>query len=191
MEIKSTINGMQKLSLSMFRKSFFGVFHGSISAKIAQNKFLINKKNAIFDSLEEDDFILLYNKKDYRWNEASIDSDIHLSIYNNIFEAKFITFAMPPNIISYSFNHDRIEPKDYFGHQRFGSTEIYDPKNFDDWYERAPYEIYKFMLKHKTNFIIIKGYGMISYSRDLANLAKDIALLEFSCNTLKNEKIYE
>ena len=190
MDITPLTKSMQKLSLSMFRKSFFGVFHGSISAKIGQNKFLINKKNAIFDSLEEEDFILLYDKKDYRWNEASIDSDIHLSIYNNIFEAKFITFAMPPNIISYSLNHDFIEPKDYFGYERFDKIEIYNPKNYDDWYERAPHEIYKFMQKNKTNFIVVKGYGVISYNRDLANLAKEIALLDFSCTVLKNEKIY-
>lgn len=190
MEIKTHTKNMQKLSLSMFRKGFLGIFHGSISAKIAQNKFIINKKNAVFDSLEEEDFILLHNKKDYRWNEASIDSDIHLSIYNNIFEAKFIAFTMPQNIVSYSLNHDFIEPKDYFGYERFDRIEIYNPKNYDDWYERAPYEIPKFMQKNKTNFIVIKGYGIISYSRDLIDLAKDVALLDFSCTVLKNEKIY-
>lgn len=54
---------MQKISLSMFRKSFFGIFHGSISAKISDNQFLINKKNAIFDNFSKDDMVLLYTKK--------------------------------------------------------------------------------------------------------------------------------
>ena len=46
---------LRKISLSMFRDRLFGIFHGSISAKIKENQFLINKKDAIFDSLDRDD----------------------------------------------------------------------------------------------------------------------------------------
>ncbi|MBO7370180.1 MAG: class II aldolase/adducin family protein, partial [Campylobacter sp.] len=79
---------LQDISLSMFRKSFFGIFHGSISAKVEDNQFMINKEDTIFDSVKKDDLVLLYTKKDYRWNEASMDADIHLNIYKNIKEAK-------------------------------------------------------------------------------------------------------
>lgn len=174
----------------MFRKNFFGIFHGSLSAKIASNKFMINKKDAIFDGLLEDDFVILYDKKDYRWNDASIDSDIHLNIYKNIFEAKFIAFAMPPYTVSYSLNHDYIIPKDFFGYKKFEKIKIYDPKNLDDWYERAPYEIYKTMITNKTNFLVIRGYGVVAYNRTMTNLAKEIALLDNSCKVLSYEKIY-
>ncbi|CZE47930.1 class II aldolase and adducin N-terminal domain-containing protein [Campylobacter geochelonis] len=190
MDLQISIELLQKLSLSMFRKSFFGIFHGSISAKIASNKFIINKKNAIFDDLKKEDFVLLYDKKDYRWNDASIDSDIHLHIYQTIFEAKYAVFAMPPHTVSYSLNHDYIIPKDYFGYEKFEKIKIYDPKNFDDWYERAPYEICKYLQEQKKNFIIIRGYGVVAYHRTLQNLAKDIALLDNSCKILQYEKIY-
>ena len=72
MDIKNAANELKKVSLSMFRKNFLGVFHGSISARIEQNQFLINKQNAIFDDLKDDDLTLLYSKKDYRWNDASM-----------------------------------------------------------------------------------------------------------------------
>ncbi|WP_277620704.1 class II aldolase and adducin N-terminal domain-containing protein [Campylobacter blaseri] len=190
MEIEKHIETIQKLSLSMFRKNFFGIFHGSVSAKIAQNKFLINKKYAIFDNITKNDLVVLYDKKDYRWNEASIDSEIHLNIYKNIFEAKYIAFAMSPYTVSYSLNHSYIMPKDFFGEEKFGKIKIYDPKNFDDWYERAPYEICNHMINEKTNIMIIKGYGVVAYSRTAQELVKDIALLDNSCKILQYEKIY-
>jgi L-fuculose-phosphate aldolase len=168
----------------MFRKNFIGIFHGSLSARIEQNKFFINKKDAIFDDVKDDDFIELHSRKDYRWNEASLDADIHLHIYQNINEAKYICYAMPPFTTAYSLDHDIIVPKDYFGSMNFGSIEIYDPKQFEDWYERADIEIYRYMMEKKTNLIVVKGYGIYVYDRDMLQLAKTIALLENSCKLL-------
>lgn len=190
MEIESQVQIIKKLSLSMFRKNFFGIFHGSVSAKLAQNKFLINKKNAIFDSIERENLVVLYDKKDYRWNESSIDSEIHLNIYKNIFEAKYVVFAMSPYTISYSLDHSYIMPKDFFGKEKIGKVKIYDPKNFDDWYERAPYEVYNYMLNEKTNLMVIRGYGVVAYNRVAEDLVKDIALLDNSCKILQYQKIY-
>lgn len=48
---------------------------------------------------EKDDLIILTSQKDYRWNEASIDSYTHYNIYKNIYEAKYVCYAMPPNVI--------------------------------------------------------------------------------------------
>ena len=175
---------MKSIALSMFRKNFFGVFHGSISAKIEKNKFVINKKDAIFDNLENRDFIKLYSKKDYRWNEASIDADIHSSIYKNISEAKYIAYTMPPFVTSYSLTHKTIKPLDYFGYKIIKEIPIYDPKRFDDWYERAEIEIYNYMKKNSTNIMVIKGYGIYMYDRDLQQIAKTIAILENSCKLL-------
>lgn len=185
MDLNYSIESIAKISLSMFRKSFFGIFHGSISAKIEENQFIINKKDAIFDNLKKEDMILLYTKKDYRWNEASMDSDIHLNIYKNIKEAKFICYAMPPHIVSYSFENDFIIPEDYFGSMNFDRIEVYDLKKFDDWYERAPFEIYKYMLDHNTNIMVIRGYGVYAFARTMHQLAKNIALLENSCKLLQ------
>ncbi len=132
---------LSTLALSMFRKDFFGIYHGSISAKTESNRFLINTKEAVFDALDENSLIELYFKKDYRWNQASIDSKIHFSIYSQISDAKFISFTMPPFTTAYSIEHNIIIPKDFFGYKEFGSIEIFDPKQFEDWYERAQSEI--------------------------------------------------
>lgn len=178
------LDELQHVSLSMFRKDFIGIFHGSLSARVEHNKFIINKIDTIFDDVESNDFIELYSKKDYRWKEASMDADIHLSIYKNINEAKYICYAMPPFVTAYSLARDTIVPKDYFGAQHFGSIPIYDPKQFDDWYERADIEIYRYMREISSNIIVIKGYGIYAYDRDIHQMAKTIALLENSCKLL-------
>jgi len=168
----------------MFRKNFIGIFHGALSARIEQNKFIINKKDTIFDDVKDEDFIELHSKKDYRWKEASLDADIHLNIYQNINEAKYICYAMPPFLTAYSLVHEDITPKDYFGSMKFQSIPIYNPKQFENWYERADVEIYRYMKQNKTNFIVVKGYGLYIYDRDMLQLAKTIALLENSCKLL-------
>jgi len=175
---------MKDIALSMFRKNFFGIFHGSISSKIEKDQFIINTKDAIFDNLQESDFIKLYTKKDYRWNEASLDANIHLNIYKNISEAKYIAYVMPPFTTSYSIAHETIKPLDYFGYKIINEIPIYDPKQLDDWYERAEIEIYNYMKKNETNIIVIKGYGVYMYDRDLQQIAKMIAILENSCKIL-------
>lgn len=174
---------LMELSLSMFRKNFFGIFHGSISAKLESDKFLINSKNAIFDELKEKDFIELYFKEDYRYNDASIDSYIHRAIYENISEAKYVCYVMPTNIIAYSLKENNFKPQDYFGYLNFKDINIYDPKEFTNWYERAPQEISQY-LKSENDVMIIKGYGIYTYSRDLNDLVKKIAILENSAKML-------
>jgi len=181
---KHLLGDLKHISLSMFRKDFIGIFHGSISARVEQNKFLINKKNTIFDDVNNEDFISLRSNRDYRWKEASQDADIHLNIYQNINEAKYICYAMPPFLTAYSLVHESIIPKDYFGSMKFESIPIYDPKQFEDWYERADIEIYRYLKEAKTNVIVIKGYGLYVYDRDITQLAKTIALLENSCKLL-------
>lgn len=57
---------LSSLALSMFRKDFFGIFHGSISAKTESNRFIINTKEAVFDAIDDTSLIELYFKKDYR-----------------------------------------------------------------------------------------------------------------------------
>ncbi len=175
---------LSSLALSMFRKDFFGIYHGSISAKLESNLFVINTRDSIFDSLDDTSMIELYYNKDYRWNEASIDADIHMNIYKQITDAKFITFSMPPFTTAFSLNHDIIAPKDYFGSQELGTIEVHDPKYFEDWYDRAATEIAHYFISRKTNIMIIKGYGVYTYNRDLPMLAKRLAVLEKSCRML-------
>jgi len=175
---------LSSLALSMFRKDFFGIYHGSISAKTESNRFIINTKEAIFDAIDESNLIELYYKKDYRWNQASIDASIHFSIYSQISEAKFISFSMPPFTTAYSLDHNIISPKDYFGHKEIGSIEIVDPKQFEDWYDRAESEIAYYFQTKKTNIMVIRGYGVYAFNRDIHDMAKKLAILEKSCRLL-------
>ena len=178
---------LSTLALSMFRKDFFGIYHGSLSAKTESNRFLINTKEAIFDALDEQSLIELYYAQDYRWKQASIDATIHYSIYSQISEAKFISFTMPPFTTAYSLEHNIITPKDYFGDQEIGSIEIIDPKQFDDWYDRAKSEIALYFQTKKTNIMVIRGYGVYAYNRDIHDMAKKLAILEKSCRLLMLE----
>ncbi|MCD6258527.1 MAG: class II aldolase and adducin N-terminal domain-containing protein [Helicobacteraceae bacterium] len=175
---------LASLALSMFRKDFFGIYHGSISAKTETNRFVINTKEAVFDALNTQNLIELYYKKDYRWNQASMDAKIHYSIYSQITEAKYICFTMPPFTTAYSLDHNVIAPKDYFGYKELGSIEIFDPREFDDWYDRAQSEITYYFQTQKTNIIVIKGYGVYAFNRDLHEMAKKLAILEKSCRLL-------
>lgn len=175
---------LASLALSMFRKDFFGIYHGSISAKTETNRFVINTKEAVFDALNTQNLIELYYKKDYRWNQASMDAKIHYSIYSQITEAKYICFTMPPFTTAYSLDHNVIAPKDYFGYKELGSIEIFDPREFDDWYDRAQSEITYYFQTQKTNIVVIKGYGVYAFNRDLHEMAKKLAILEKSCRLL-------
>ena len=179
---------LSTLALSMFRKDFFGIYHGSLSAKTESNRFLINTKEAIFDAIDNEHLIELYFLKDYRWNQASIDSSIHFSIYSQISEAKFVCFTMPPFTTAYSLDHNIIAPKDYFGHKEIGSLEIVDPRQFEDWYDRAQSEIAYYFQTKKTNIMVIRGYGVYAFNRDIHNMAKKLAILEKSCRLLMLNK---
>jgi len=182
---KHLIDEIKHVSLSMFHKNFFGVYHGSISARISASDFIINKKDTILDEITASAFIRLdCQKKDYRWSEANTDVAIHEHIYEMIPNAKYICFTMPPYATAYSLKHGKVSPQDYHGKQILGEIIVYDPKNIEDWLERAPYEIPQFFQKHDSHLMLIKGYGLISYDRDITEMAKKVAILENSCRLL-------
>lgn len=185
------IQEIKNISFSMFSKNFFGIYHGSISARTESEKFIINTKDAMFDMLEDEDLIELGSKKDYRWKDASIDAKIHYNIYKNIKEAKYICYTLPMYIMALSFIYDKIEPLDFFGIEKFPYVEVYQPESSSSWSEVADYEISRYFKTNKTNIMVIKGYGVYMHSRSLISLAKDIAVLENSAKMicLKNDKI--
>ena len=182
---------LKTISLSMFRKNFFGIFHGTLSVKLEEGHFLINKKDAIFDDLDEESFIMLYHKRDYRWNDASMDTFIHSLLYQTIPNAKYIAYGMPPFTVSYTLTHNKIIPKDYFGYKMLGTLDVYDPKDFDNWYERADVEINRYFKESGSKIMVIRGYGVYVFHRDLQLLSKLFALLENSCKILHFSSILE
>ena len=182
---KHLIEDIKHISLSLFNKNFFGVYHGSISARVSTNGFIINNKETILDEVTEDSLVRLdFHKRDYRWNMANPDVYIHENIYEKIPNAKYISYTMPPYATAYSLKHGKVSPQDYFGKKILGEVIVYDPKNIDDWLERAPHEIPQFFQKHDTHLLLIKGFGLISYDRDITEMAKKISILENSCRLL-------
>ena len=115
---------------------------------------------------------------------ANEDVHIHENIYEMIPNAKYISYTMPPYATAYSIKHGKVSPQDYFGKKILGDVLVYDPKNIDDWLERAPFEIPQFFLKNNKSLLLIKGFGVISYDRDITEMAKKISILENSCRLL-------
>ena len=111
---KHLIEDIKHVSLSLFNKNFFSVYHGSISARVSASGFIINSKDTILDEVTEESLIRLdCEKKDYRWNEANTDASIHEHIYKSIPNAKYICFTMPPYATAYSLKHGKVSPQDY------------------------------------------------------------------------------
>lgn len=188
----NTVKLLSDLSLTMFRKNFFGIYHGAISSKVDHNTFIINTSDAIFDEMTEKSFCKLnMNKRDYRWNVASIESEIHSTIYNNIHEAKYIAFGMPIYTTAYTFEHDEIIFDDYFGKTEFSKIRVYDPGDFNSWYDRNSLEITKYLKESEEHVMVIKGVGTYVYDRDINNLVKRIAILENSCRLLSIKSTYK
>lgn len=181
---KELTDKLSSVSLSLFRAGVLGLGSGSISARVEMSKFIIDKKEAIFDNMSSDSFILLNHARDYRWNDASIDAEIHSTIYQNINDAKFIAYAMAPYTTAYSLNHAIIEPKDYLGKTLFDKIKVYDPKGFEDWHQRVDSEILRIMVEQKTTVVVIKGYGIFAHARDIDELATTISIIENSCKIL-------
>jgi len=177
---------LKHISHSMFSKNYFGVFHGSISAKVDITSFVINKKEAILDEVNEDGFIKLTCevRRDYRWKDASLDAKIHEEIYNSIPNAKYISYTMPPYTTAYSLDHSLVVPKDYYGYSLLKEIPVYDPQNFNDWEERSANEISTYFKENDNHLLLIKGFGLISYDRDLTEMVKKVAILENSCRLL-------
>jgi len=182
---KHLIEDIQHISLSLFNKNFFSVFHGSISARISRNTFIINTKETILDEVSESSLIKLdCNKRDYRWSMANADVHIHEHIYETIPNAKYVCYTMPPYATAYSLRHGKVLPEDYYGKKELGELIVYDPKNIEDWIERAPYEIPKIFQTQESHILLIKGFGVICYDRDITEMAKKISILENSCRLL-------
>jgi len=183
---KHLVDNIKHISHSMFQKNYFGVFHGSISARTSIHSFIINKKETILDEVTEKSFIELdcSKSRDYRWNEASVDVNIHEGIYKALPNAKYISYTMPPYATAYSLYHKELVPQDYYGHQILKKITIFDPKNFNDWHKRASKEITNFFVNSNEHLLLIKGFGLVSYDRDLTEMVKKVAILENSCRLL-------
>ena len=182
---KRIVKHLSDISLALFRKNFFGIYHGSISKKTDHNTFIINKKDSIFDEIEHSSLCKLkINTDDYSWNEASMEAKIHNTIYSQIHEAKYIVCGMPPYATALSLEHDEIILEDYFGKTTFGTIIVHDPGDFETWYKRNTFEITTLLKLSQNHLVVIRGVGVYVYDRDMTELVKKVAILENSCRIL-------
>ena len=173
---------LKSFSSYMFAKGFMEIFNSSISAKINSDTFLINERNPNFNDLQE--FVKLSFTKNYSWEKASLQADIHKNIYENISDAKFICHTMPSYTLAYSLEKDNIEALDYFGMKSLAKLNIIKTKDYNHSFEKSSIEISKSFIEHNTDILIIRGYGVYSYHRNLEELVKKISILEKSCQIL-------
>ena len=186
---KNIVKHLAEISLTLFRKNFFGIYHGAISKKIDHQNFIINSQDAIFDEISEKYLCQLsMNTYDYSWKQASMEAHIHNAIYNRIHEAKYIACGMPPYITSIALEYDEIEFRDFFGKTHFGTIFVHDPGDFESWYERNSFEIPTLLKLSPTNLIVIKGIGVYVYDRDMNSLVKKVAILENAARLLVIKK---
>ena len=165
---------------TLFQKGLFHTYQTSFSVRTENDRFIINKKDAVFS--ETDIFTEIHYKKDLSWQEASLDANIHSYIYQKVSTAKCIAHIFPVNLVTYSLYHHQFKPLDYFGVSVIGKKEIYEIEEYDNLMEELASIIYP---RIKTeNIFIIKGYGVYIFDRDLKELAKKASIIENSAKIL-------
>lgn len=178
---KALTEKIAKIASAMFERKLFNIFNGSISAKLNENKFIINTNQAMFSHFNQDSLIILSHTKDYTWQDASIEVYIHSYIYKEISEARCILHTISPHTIAQSLKMETITLKDYYG-ATYKDISVYDPKEYSSWFERADVEICNAL---KVNdFVIVKGYGLYAYGRNLTELSKKVSMIENSIEVL-------
>jgi len=191
MTTNNTKKLLSSISKMLFDSSLFGLYDGSISSKRDHNDIVINKKECFYANVNIDRFCELnIDEKNYNWRLASINANLHLDIYNNFHEAKYIITSMPQYISALSFLVDEIIPKDYYGIQYFGKVKVYVPDDLCNWHKNARSTIVKYFNDSKHNIVVIRGIGFYAYDRDLYKLIKTISVLEDSCRVLLQTNDY-
>ena len=61
---KTIVQNLSNVAHSLCQSGLLGVFYGSISAKLDTNSFIINRKGALLDKMNEDSFIMLHDKEE-------------------------------------------------------------------------------------------------------------------------------
>jgi L-fuculose-phosphate aldolase len=181
---KDLENEYKIVSNALFQKDFLHIYHGSLSVRTNDDKFLINKRASIFS--EENSTIEVHFAEDISWKEASIDADIHSKVYQSIADVKCITQVFPLNLVTYSLYYKKFKPIDYIGELNIGELDIIHSVDYKHWKDQADSIIAHEFLS--SDIVIIKGIGAFIYDRDLRNLARKASILENSAKILLKSK---
>jgi len=181
---KDLENEYELVAQALFQKDFLHIYHGSLSVRTDDDKFLINKKDSLFT--ENHFTIEIHFSEDISWKEASIDADIHSKVYQSLPEAKCIAQIFPANVVTYSLYHKKFKPIDYIGELHIGELDIIHSIDYKHWKDQADSLIAQEFLSN--NIVIVKGIGAFIYDRDLRELAKKASILEKSAKILLKSK---
>jgi len=170
----------ERILETLTKKGMFHIYQTSFSIRTENDKFVINKNDALF--LEAEMFTEIHYKEDLSWQTASADANIHSFIYQKISTAKCIAHIFPINLVTYSLYHRQFKPLDFYGESIIGNKKIYEVNDEKHFTEEVENIVQKNILK--DNIIIIKGYGAYIYDRDLKELTKKASILENSSKIL-------
>jgi len=170
----------EKTVETLTKKGMFHIYQASFSIRTENDKFIINKNDALF--LEDEIFTEIHYKKDLSWQLASADANIHSFIYQKISTAKCIAHIFPINLVTYSLYHRQFKPLDFYGENIISQRKIYEVNDENHFSDEVDGIIQKNILKN--DIIIIKGYGAYLYDRDIKELTKKASILENSSKIL-------
>ena len=144
-----------------------------------------------FDEIDEQSLVELSISKHSMWIVGSNQAHIHAAIYEHIPSAKYIVFSAASYIVACSLKYKVIEPQDYFGKLMYPQIPVYDMKNINDWQDRAPTEIVKYMQNNDQDMIVVRGEGVYVYDRDISRLIQRLAVLQKSTHIILLSNLVE
>ncbi len=180
MMLKNDFDSLKKICGMLFEKDFFGVSFGSISQRINEESFMINKENAILRHVNENDFCKLVANESIRWNEASYDSYIHYAIYKTIKEAKFIIHSFSPYIAAYCYQSSYLNISKMSKEGiKSDVLRVFDTGVTDD--EQLQNQIPTYFVNTNQNIVLTRKSGTWSYGKDLNEACENLYHLEHLC----------
>lgn len=185
----SNILYLQNKVGEIFRKNFFNTCLDSVSTRSFNKSFLVHQIQTNFlTELKENHLLEIYlNKNDYNLDHKLLYINIHKHIYLEIESAKFILITTPPNILSLSLRDKCIMPIDYYGAKYFKVLKVFNPKKLINWDKRAVDNIITFFKDNMNlNIMVIKGFAVINYGRDIDDISSKLNLLENSCRIIND-----
>lgn len=157
------VDEIKKYARIMYEKNFLYGLKGSISARFEDDYFIINK-NIIYDESDRY-FTKLALNENYKYKDASNESNMHSLIYNNFSQAKVMAVVVSDSIL-------KINQKGYLLAK---NNNIYS-QNFNILDDS------KKIINHikLTNYILLKDYGLVIFSRDFNELFSNIFSIDLA-----------
>lgn len=148
---------IMKYAKIMYEKNFLYGLDGSLSTKIDNNLFLINKNLIFSDDISY--FTKLQLGENYKYKDANKDAKFHSLIYSNISQAKvvavivseFILKICKLGIINYKNTNIITYPNSILNNK----NELISQLN-------------------NKNYLLIKDFGLLIYDRDFTSLFSNV-----------------